>query len=72
MTAEDACEAGTRDKDVHVAGSELEGAPEFDIGGLQMTYGPNDNEGLDKIFMTVIQGDGSFKAVDTLTKVSAN
>jgi len=44
----------------------------FDIGGLPMTYGPNDNEGLDKVFMTVIQGDGSFKAVETLTKMSAN
>jgi branched-chain amino acid transport system substrate-binding protein len=32
----------------------------FDIGGLMMTYGPDDNEGLDKVFMTVIQPDGSF------------
>jgi ABC-type branched-subunit amino acid transport system substrate-binding protein len=44
----------------------------FDIGGLEMTYGPDDNEGLDKVFMTVIQPDGSFKAVDKLFKVSAN
>jgi branched-chain amino acid transport system substrate-binding protein len=44
----------------------------FDIGGLEMTYGPDDNEGLDKVFMTVIQPDGSFKAVDKLIKVSAN
>ena len=44
----------------------------FDIGGLTMTYGPNDNEGLDKVFMTVIQPDGSFKAVDKLIKVSRN
>jgi ABC-type branched-subunit amino acid transport system substrate-binding protein len=38
----------------------------FDIGGLPMTYGPEKNEGLDKVFMTVIQADGSFKAVDKL------
>ncbi len=44
----------------------------FDIGGLTMTYGPNDNEGLDNVFMTVIQPDGSFKAVDKLIKVSRN
>jgi ABC-type branched-subunit amino acid transport system substrate-binding protein len=43
----------------------------FDIGGLVMTYGPDDNEGLDKVFMTVIQPDGSFKAVDKLMKVSS-
>lgn len=44
----------------------------FDIGGLQLTYGPSDNEGLDKVFMTVIQPDGSFKAVDRLIRMSAN
>jgi branched-chain amino acid transport system substrate-binding protein len=44
----------------------------FDIGGLTMTFGPDDNEGLDKVFMTVIQPDGSFKAVDKLLKISNN
>ena len=44
----------------------------FDIGGLTMTFGPEDNEGLDKVFMTVIQPDGSFKAVDRLIRMSAN
>jgi ABC-type branched-subunit amino acid transport system substrate-binding protein len=44
----------------------------FDLGGLQMTYGPDDNEGLDRVFMTVIQPDGSFKAVDRLIRMSAN
>jgi branched-chain amino acid transport system substrate-binding protein len=48
-----------------------EGGP-FDIGGLRMTFGPQDNEGLDKVFMTVIQPDGSFKAVEKLMKMSAN
>lgn len=44
----------------------------FEIGGLTLTYGPKDNEGLDKIFMTVIQEDGSFKAVEKLARLSAN
>jgi len=45
---------------------------QFDIGGLMMTFGPDDNEGLDKVFMTIIQPDGSFKAVDKLLRVSKN
>jgi branched-chain amino acid transport system substrate-binding protein len=38
----------------------------FDIGGLTMTFGPRKNEGLDQVFLTVIQRDGSFKAVKKL------
>jgi ABC-type branched-subunit amino acid transport system substrate-binding protein len=44
----------------------------FDIGGLPMTFSATKNEGLDKVFMTVIQPDGSFKAVERLTKMSSN
>jgi ABC-type branched-subunit amino acid transport system substrate-binding protein len=44
----------------------------FDIGGLPMTFSAEKNEGLDKVFMTVIQGDGSFKSVEKLTKMSSN
>jgi ABC-type branched-subunit amino acid transport system substrate-binding protein len=43
----------------------------FDIGGLPMTFSAEKNEGLDKVFMTVIQQDGTFKPVDRLAKVSA-
>jgi ABC-type branched-subunit amino acid transport system substrate-binding protein len=43
----------------------------FDIGGLAMTFGPEDNEGLAKVFMTVIQPDGSFKPVDKLSRMSS-
>jgi ABC-type branched-subunit amino acid transport system substrate-binding protein len=39
----------------------------FDIGGLDMTFGPQKNEGLDQVFLTVLQPDGSFKAVEKLT-----
>jgi len=38
----------------------------FDIGGLAMTFGPMKNEGLDQVFLTVIQADGSFKPVTKL------
>ncbi|MGP0093887.1 MAG: ABC transporter substrate-binding protein [Xanthobacteraceae bacterium] len=38
----------------------------FDIDGLIMTFGPNKNEGLDQVFLTVIQPDGTFKAVQRL------
>ena len=31
-----------------------------------MTFGPTKNEGLGQVFLTVIQPDGSFKAVDKL------
>jgi branched-chain amino acid transport system substrate-binding protein len=39
----------------------------FDISGLAMTFGPDKNEGLDQVFMTVIQPDGSFRAIDKLS-----
>ncbi len=38
----------------------------FDIGGLTVTFGANKNVGLDQVFLTVIQRDGSFKAVEKL------
>jgi ABC-type branched-subunit amino acid transport system substrate-binding protein len=44
----------------------------FDFGGLTLTFGANDNEGMDKVFMTMIQADGTFKAVDKLVRVSSN
>ena len=44
----------------------------FDVGGLPMTFSATKNEGLDKVFMTVIQADGTFKAIEKLVKMSAN
>ena len=38
----------------------------FDLGGVTLRYGPGDNQGMDDIFLTVIQADGRFKAVDKL------
>lgn len=46
----------------------------FDFGGLTMSFAPDQNQGLHQVFMTVIQEDGSFKAVDKLppVKTAAN
>ncbi|MGH6803383.1 MAG: ABC transporter substrate-binding protein [Methyloceanibacter sp.] len=38
----------------------------LDLGGITLSYGPGDNQGMDKVFLTVIQADGTFKAVDQL------
>jgi branched-chain amino acid transport system substrate-binding protein len=40
----------------------------FDLGGLRMIYGPDNNRGSSQVFLTVIQPDGSFRAVDKLSK----
>jgi ABC-type branched-subunit amino acid transport system substrate-binding protein len=40
----------------------------FNLDGMKLSYGPNDNQGMDQVFLTVIQADGSFKAVDRLSK----
>jgi branched-chain amino acid transport system substrate-binding protein len=40
----------------------------FDLGGITLTYGPDDNQGMDQVFFTVIQSDGSFKPVDRLQR----
>lgn len=40
----------------------------FDLDGITLSYGPGDNQGMDKVFLTVIQADGSFKAVDRLER----
>ena len=36
----------------------------FDFGGVKMTFGPNDNQGMDDVFLTEIQKDGSFKPME--------
>lgn len=41
-------------------------ATNTDFGGIRLTYGAGDNQGSDAVFLTVIQADGSFKAVDSL------
>ncbi len=41
---------------------------DFDLDGITLSYGPGRNQGMDKVFLTVIQADGSFKAVDRLER----
>jgi ABC-type branched-subunit amino acid transport system substrate-binding protein len=40
----------------------------FDLGGITLNYGPNKNQGMDRVFLTVIQTDGSIRAVDRLVE----
>jgi branched-chain amino acid transport system substrate-binding protein len=40
----------------------------FDLGGITLSYGPNDNQGMHQVFLTVIQADGSIKPVDRLKR----
>jgi ABC-type branched-subunit amino acid transport system substrate-binding protein len=38
----------------------------FDLGGVRLSYGPNDNQGMDDVFLTIIQPDGTFKPATSL------
>ncbi len=38
----------------------------FDLGGIKLTYGPAKNQGMDQVFFTILQADGSFKPVTRL------
>ncbi len=40
----------------------------FDLGGFRLAYGPDNNRGSDQVYLSVIQGDGSIKAVTQLEK----
>lgn len=35
----------------------------FDMGGIKLTFGPGDSQGMDDVFLTEIQPDGSFAPV---------
>ncbi|MEO1250595.1 MAG: ABC transporter substrate-binding protein [Pseudomonadota bacterium] len=39
----------------------------FDLGGVTLSFGPDDNQGMDDVFLTTIQKDGSFKPLDRPT-----
>ena len=45
------------------------GNSSFDFGGFKLSYGATGNRGSDAVFLTVIQPDGSFKAVTSLSGV---
>ncbi|MEZ5936053.1 MAG: ABC transporter substrate-binding protein [Alphaproteobacteria bacterium] len=42
----------------------------FDLDGVELAFGADDNQGSDDVFLTVIQSDGSFRAVDRLDPTS--
>ena len=44
----------------------IEKVGSFNLGGVTLSYGPNDNQGMDRVFLTVIQSDGSIKPVEHL------
>jgi branched-chain amino acid transport system substrate-binding protein len=43
----------------------------FDLGGVTLSYGPDNNRGSDHVFLTVIQSDGRFRSVERLTKAGS-
>ena len=42
----------------------------FDLGGVKLEYSASSNRGSSQVFLTVLQPDGTFKAVDKLTKTN--
>jgi ABC-type branched-subunit amino acid transport system substrate-binding protein len=43
----------------------------FDLGGFKLSYSDSSNRGSDQVYLTVIQSDGSFKAVTSLEKTKS-
>ncbi|MBR1284194.1 ABC transporter substrate-binding protein [Bradyrhizobium sp. AUGA SZCCT0177] len=46
-------------------------AGSLDLGGFKLSYSPTSNRGSNEVFLTVIQADGSFKAVERLEKTGS-
>jgi branched-chain amino acid transport system substrate-binding protein len=42
----------------------------YDLGGVKLTFGPNDSQGSDTVFLTVIDKGGKFKSVKSLSPAS--
>jgi len=40
----------------------------FDLDGIKLVYGPANNQGINEVFFTILQADGSFKPVTRLIK----
>ncbi len=40
----------------------------FDLGGVKLIYGPDNNRGSSQVFLTVIQPDGTLRPVERLSK----
>ncbi len=48
--------------------SQIDRTKNYDLGGLKLVFGPNDNQGLDRVFLTEILPDGRFRPIDRLPK----
>ncbi len=48
--------------------SQIDRTKTFDLGGLKLAFGGNDNQGLDRVFLTEILPDGRFRPIDRLPK----
>ncbi len=46
------------------------GARPFDLGGVTLSYGPDRNQGSNRVFFTVMQADGTFRPVERLSAVA--
>jgi branched-chain amino acid transport system substrate-binding protein len=42
----------------------------FDLGGIKLSYGTDNNQGMSEVFFTILQADGSFKPVTRLIKTA--
>jgi ABC-type branched-subunit amino acid transport system substrate-binding protein len=40
----------------------------FDLGGITLSFGRHGNQGMDKVFFTVIEADGSLRPIDRLER----
>lgn len=40
----------------------------LDMGGVTLKYGPGDNQGMDSVYLSALQKDGSYQYVDRLSK----
>jgi ABC-type branched-subunit amino acid transport system substrate-binding protein len=40
---------------------------DISVDGIAMSFGPNDNQGMDQVYITEIQADGTFRAVGAFT-----
>jgi branched-chain amino acid transport system substrate-binding protein len=46
------------------------GKAPFDLGGVKLSFGPANNQGSDQVYFTILQADGTFKAIQKLAKTS--
>jgi branched-chain amino acid transport system substrate-binding protein len=42
----------------------------FDLGGIKLSFGPSNNQGMSEVFFTILQADGSFKPVTRLVETA--